>query len=71
MLQHHRRVRGLPGPQVAPAGADVARQPQRSLWVRTCKHALVLRQALTGASLLSRLQRSLPVGVQRERRGRV
>lgn len=31
VLQCHRRVRGLPGTQVASAGADVARHPQRSL----------------------------------------
>lgn len=71
VLQLHRGLRGLSGPEVTAAGAHVAGSSQRCLWVGPGSNAHKKKNLLPVAYclLVSRLQRPLPVGVQWERRG--
>lgn len=79
LLQCHRCLRGLAGPTVAAAGADVARCPHHCLWVEQWSRLNHVGAFVFGrpseekpsVRLTTRLQRPLPVGVQRERHRRV
>lgn len=70
VLQLHWSIRGLAGPEVASAGADVASCAHRCLWVkelmliyRKRQKVLKIEADYESCFLFSRLQRSLPVSV--------